>query len=125
MALNILIVDDSKLVPAVIKQTLEMVQIETDSCYQAKNGQEGLEILRNHKIDLVFSDIHMPIMDGVEMIDTMRKDETLKDIPVIVVSSEGSQQRIDYLKNIGIKSFIQKPFTPESISEAIETVMGS
>ncbi len=124
MALKILIVDDSRLVPAVISQTLEMAQVEVEELHKAGNGQEGLEILRAHPVDLVFSDIHMPVMDGVAMIDAIKNDENLKEIPIIVVSSEGSQQRLDYLKNIGIKAFIQKPFTPEAISEAIELVMG-
>ncbi len=124
MPLNILIVDDSKLVHAMIAQTLEMANVEIQEVLHAMNGKEGLEVLHNHSIDLVFSDIHMPVMDGIEMIETAFRDENLKSIPIIVISSEGSHKRIDELKHFGVKHYIRKPFTPEMINEVIQQVMG-
>ncbi len=124
MSINILVVDDSKLVHAMIEQTLEMAGIEIAQHYKAMNGAEGLAILRSHPVDLIFSDIHMPEMDGVEMIRTMMKEESLKIIPIVVISSEGSKKRIDELKEIGVQHFIRKPFTPEIISEVVLEITG-
>ena len=123
MSMNILVVDDSKLALAVMDQTLEMVEIDLNELYKASNGKEGLEVLHAHPVDLVFSDIHMPVMDGVEMIGAMQEDERLKNIPVVVISSEGSLKRIEELKKKGIKSFIRKPFTPEMVADVIAQVM--
>lgn len=124
MALKILIVDDSKLVHAMIAQTLDMSGVEIDEVCHAMNGKEGLEKLRSQSLDLVFSDIHMPVMDGIEMIERIRQDENLRHIPVVVISSEGSHKRIDDLKHFGVQHFIRKPFTPEMINDVIHEVMG-
>ncbi|MEW6234413.1 MAG: response regulator [Candidatus Omnitrophota bacterium] len=124
MSLSILVVDDSRVVHAVIAKTLEMAEIPVKKIFDAMNGKEALDILRSNPIDLVFSDIHMPIMDGVEMIENMWADDQLKKIPVVVVSSEGSQTRVKELVNFGVKSYIRKPFTPEMIREVVDKVMG-
>lgn len=123
MTLNILIVDDSKLVRAMIRQSLEMAQVQFVSIEEAGNGLEGIDALRKHSADLVFCDIHMPEMDGIAMIEAMQKSETLKSIPVIVISSEGGKQQIEHLERLGIQSYIRKPFTPEMVSEAVERVL--
>ena len=124
MPLNVLIVDDSKLVHAMIAQTLEMADVEIQEVLHAMNGKEGLDILRRQPIDLVFSDIHMPVMDGIEMIEAAFQDEKLRSIPIVVISSEGSHKRIDELKNFGVKHYIRKPFTPETINEVVKQEIG-
>jgi len=124
MSINILVVDDSKLLHAMIEQTLEMADIEIAQHYKAMNGAEGLEILLSQPVDLVFSDIHMPEMDGAEMIKAMQKEKNLKNIPIVIISSEGSHKLIDELKDIGVQYFIRKPFTPEKISEVIKKLTG-
>jgi two-component system chemotaxis response regulator CheY len=105
MALNILIVDDSVTVRAVITKTLQIAEVPVNQIYEAENGQVALEVLKNNWIDLVFADINMPVMTGVEMI-------------------EGSATRIDALKEKGISAYIRKPFTPEVLKEVIERVTG-
>ena len=74
-------------------------------------------------IDIVILDINMPIMNGEEMIDEMQQDSEIKDIPVIVISTEGSSTRIERLKEKGAR-FIKKPFTPEIIRDTIYEVTG-
>lgn len=124
MALNILIVDDSITVRAVIAKTLQIAEVPVNELHEAENGQVALEILKNHWIDLVFADINMPVMTGVEMIERMNEDGLLKSIPVVVVSTEGSATRIDSLKEKGISAYIRKPFTPEALKEVIERITG-
>ena len=124
MAYNILIVDDSETVRAVISRTLEMAGAPISNIYEAANGEEALRLLREHWIDLVFSDINMPVMTGVEMIEHMQHDDLLKTVPVVVVSTEGSKTRIDNLMNKGVKAYIRKPFTPEKLKEILDSLLG-
>ncbi|MCK5683774.1 response regulator [bacterium] len=115
MKLNILIVDDSSTVRSVLKKTLDLAKIPTATIHEAENGRDALKILDENWIDLVFADINMPIMGGIEMVENMAKSGLMKTIPVIVVTTEGSQTRIDQLKEKGIRGYIRKPFTPESV----------
>ena len=125
MAYNILVVDDSVTTRAVIKKTIGIAGVEVNELFQAGNGKEALEILRENWIDVIFSDINMPIMGGVEMIEKLSEDGLLKTIPVIVVSTEGNRTRIEQLKSKGICAYIRKPFTPEMIKNVVDEVMGS
>lgn len=121
MEISILIVDDSSVMRLMIVKTIQLSGIPVREIYQAANGQEGLNTLNQRRIDLVIADINMPVMSGEEMIDKMCDDVNISNIPVIVVSSEGSEKRIDRLKSKGVK-FIQKPFSPEEIRNTINTI---
>jgi two-component system chemotaxis response regulator CheY len=124
MALNLLIVDDSETVRAVLAKTLQLSGISVGELHKAANGKEALEILKDHWIDLIFSDINMPVMGGMEMIQQMQQDDVLKTIPVIVVSTEGSMTRIEQLKAQGVRAYIRKPFTPELVRAVVEDIIG-
>jgi len=123
MALNILVVDDSAVMRKMIIKTMGMCGIPIGEIKQAANGREGLEELGKSWVDIVILDINMPIMNGEEMIDEMQQDSEIKDIPVVVISTEGSSTRIDRLKEKGAR-FIKKPFTPEIIRDTIYEVTG-
>lgn len=123
MALNVLIVDDSATVRSVIAKTLELAELPIREVYEASNGAEALLVLEDHWVDLVFSDLNMPVMDGVALVEKMAEDDLLKTLPVIVVSTEGSATRIEQLKDKGIRAFIRKPFTPEMLRETVESVL--
>ncbi len=124
MLYNILIVDDSRTTRAVISKTLNLAGLPINELYEAENGKVALEILGKKWIDLVLADINMPEMDGVEMVDRMSKDGLLRTIPVVVVSTEGSQTRIEEMRSKGVKAYIRKPFTPEVIKGIVEDILG-
>lgn len=124
MALNVLVVDDSATVRSVIAKTLRLAEVPINELHEASNGEEALVVLKDQWIDLVFSDLNMPVMDGMALVDRMSSDEILKAIPVIIVSTEGSTTRIEELKLKGISGFIRKPFTPEQVREMIDSVLG-
>lgn len=125
MAYNILIVDDSSIIRKVLIKTFGMTEIPVENFYQAENGKVGLDLLKEHWIDVVFLDINMPVMNGIEFMEHLRKDEKLKDTPVIVVSTEGSKERKDLFINSGVKAYLRKPVTPEDLVETIVSVLGS
>ena len=124
MDLNILVVDDSQMVRAVIAKTLQLSQVPVKELFQAANGKEALDILGDNWIDLVFADINMPVMTGVEMIEIMHKDGLLQTVPVIIISSDGSSTRMDQLKAKGVTAYIRKPFTPELLKSVVDDILG-
>ena len=124
MAYNILVVDDSKTIRAIIVKILKLTKLELGQIFEAENGKDALDCLSDNWIDLILSDLNMPVMSGIEMVSEMAKDGLLKDIPVVVISTDGSVKRIEELKEKGIREYIRKPFTPESLSEVIDRVLG-
>ena len=123
MSLNVLVVDDSSVVRAMIIKTLQMAGVPLGDVHQAGNGREGLEVLDKNWIDLLFVDINMPVMNGEEMIEQIRANPEWQDLPIIVVSTEGSETRIERLQRKGAK-FIHKPFAAETVREIVTQLTG-
>ncbi len=119
MAYTLMIVDDSSVVRAMIKKVLGLTNLELNPLIQAENGQEALNQLQDNWVDLIFLDINMPIMNGIDFMEKLRQDDTYKTTPVIIVSTEGSQERLKKLEDLKIESYLRKPVTPEGITEAV------
>jgi two-component system, chemotaxis family, chemotaxis protein CheY len=124
MAFNILLVDDSLTVRAVIAKALQLAGVDIGSLYEAGNGAEALEVLDREWVDLVFADISMPVMTGEEFVEQLHESGVIEELPVVIVSSAGSEPKIQRLKELGIRDYIHKPFTPEQIREVVDKVMG-
>ena len=124
MSYNILIVDDSKTIRSVIKKTLDIADVPVGDLYEAENGKEALDVMNSNWIDLIFADINMPVMTGIEMIKKMSEDNTLDKTPVIIVSTDGSKTRIDELLELGVKAYLRKPINPEELRNIVKEVMG-
>jgi two-component system chemotaxis response regulator CheY len=124
MGYNILIVDDSATTRAMIRRALQLAQLPIGQLYDAANGADALDILTCLKVDLVLADLHMPQMTGAEMTQRMRADPTLHDTPVIVISAEPSDQKLESLKKDGVQACIRKPFTPEAVRDTIVRIIG-
>ncbi len=124
MAFNILIVDDSAIIRKMVERTIRISSVPVAEMYQAANGKEGLEIIGKNWIDIVLADINMPVMDGMTMLETMHEDEMMRHIPVVIVSTEGSETKIERLWQKGMKAFVKKPFMPETIREVMREVLG-
>jgi two-component system, chemotaxis family, chemotaxis protein CheY len=120
---NILIVDDSRTIRAVISKTLEIADVPTANVWEAGNGLEALEILRKEWVDIVFADINMPEMNGIELVEQMSTEGMLETVPVVIVSTEGSRQRIEELRSKGVKAYLRKPFAPESLKNVIDEIL--
>jgi two-component system chemotaxis response regulator CheY len=124
MAFNILIVDDSLPMRSVIKKTIKVSGFKVGQVFEAPDGRAALDILKEQWLDLVLTDYHMPDMNGLELVETMKKDELLKAIPVVVITTEGSQQKHEEFIEKGAAGFIKKPFTPEEIREKLNQILG-
>ena len=124
MGYAILIVDDSSVTRAVLKKTIQMTGADATEFFEASDGQEALAILSEKKVDLILADLNMPKMNGLEMTDKILGNERTASIPIIVVSTEASAARIKLLREKGVKGYVHKPFTPESIRNVLEEVFG-
>jgi len=125
MAYTILVVDDSATMRALIKRTLTMSGLEIARLCEAGSGKQALDLLAQESVDLILADINMPEMSGLEMAERVLANPATCRIPVVVVSTEASQTRIQELKTIGVKGFIHKPFTPEQIRDVVVEILGA
>jgi two-component system, chemotaxis family, chemotaxis protein CheY len=124
MSFNVLIVDDSNSMRAVIKKIVTISGFQMDKCLEAENGRKAMELLAHSWVDVIVSDINMPEVNGLELLDQLAKNETLKEIPVIMITTEGSDQRMKEAFARGAKGFIKKPFLPEEIKKVLYEVIG-
>ncbi len=124
MSFNVLIVDDSISMRAVIKKIVTISGFQMDSCLEAGNGREAMELLATNWVDVIISDINMPEVNGLELLDQLKKNDTLKEIPVIMITTEGSSERMEEAFGRGAKGFIKKPFLPEEIKKVLYQVIG-
>lgn len=125
MTYNILIVDDSVIMRAMIARTLRLSGMPLGELFHAGDGRAGAALVRQHRIDLVVTDLNMPVMDGDAMIDELRADPHTADLPVVVVSSDASESRRERLTARNIP-FVQKPFARELLSDIIlKTLRGT
>lgn len=122
MSLNVLVVDDSDVIRTMILKTLRLADVPVAAAFEASNGREALGIIDANWIDLVLADINMPIMDGVEMLRRLRADKRHAELPVIVVTTEGSMERVAELEDAGVSAYVRKPFTPETIRNVVDNI---
>jgi two-component system chemotaxis response regulator CheY len=124
MAFNVLIVDDSATTRGMVRKVLGISGLPVGEVWEASNGREGLERMREHWVDLVLADLNMPDMNGMEMIDHMKSDPLLAKLPVVVVSSEGDRTVLDSLQARGVREVVRKPFQAPLLREVVERVLG-
>ena len=124
MSLNVLIVDDSSVGRMMVAKALRLSGVDIGEVHQAGDGQQGLDAMASTWIDVVFADINMPVMNGEEMIEHIRENPAWADTPIVVVSTEGSQTRIERLEQ-KVARFIHKPFTPETVRDMIKEILGN
>jgi len=119
-----LVVDDSLPMRAIIIRTIKASGFMETDFLQAGNGEEALEVLGNEWVDLVITDYNMPDMNGMELIQKMKKDDILQAIPVLVVTTEGSRQKVEAFIQEGAAGYVKKPFTPETIRFELTKILG-
>ncbi len=117
---RILIVEDSTMVRITVKRTLLSVDFAVE---EAKDGQEGLDkaLQSEQPFDLILTDLNMPNMDGLTMIQKLRETEAYADTPIVMLTTESGEDKKSMGHNSGISAWLVKPFQPDSL---IETVGG-
>lgn len=123
MAYKILIVDDSAVTRMVLKKTIEMTDVQIQEIFEAGNGYEALNLLSDHSVDLILADINMPEMNGMEMAAAILANPVTANVPVVIISTHTEDARINELRSQGIKAYIHKPFTAETIRDILSEIL--
>jgi two-component system chemotaxis response regulator CheY len=122
MLKRVLIVDDSPVMRSFVRRTLMVAGLPISECLEAGNGQEALSRLSDGAVDLILTDINMPVMDGQGFIASLKSDPKLDKIPVVVVSTDSTHQRVGELLKLGASGYIRKPFPPEKMCEVLSGI---
>jgi two-component system chemotaxis response regulator CheY len=124
MAFIILIVDDSPAMRRVVRRVVDLSGFEIERYLEAGDGIEALTVLRAERVDLIVTDINMPVMDGEQLLLAIRNDASLAEIPVLVVSTDQSAARVQDMMAHGANGYISKPFMPAALSEQMYKLLG-
>ncbi len=119
MAMDVLIVDDSAAIRKILQRVLRQTEMPIGNIHEAGDGVEALAMLSANKVGLVLSDINMPNMDGLEFLSKLKADAANKDLPVIMITTEGNQNKVMEAVNLGASGYVRKPFTTEQIKEKL------
>jgi two-component system chemotaxis response regulator CheY len=117
-AISILIVDDSAMMRTMIKRAVKLSGAEIGSVFEAANGLEALATLEAQKIDAVFTDLNMPVMNGTELLREMLV-RGWSHILRVIVSTDGSAARHEEVRDLDVRMYIDKPFAPEVIRDVL------
>ncbi|RDE08095.1 response regulator [Pelagibacterium lacus] len=118
--MRVLTVDDSRTILAMLHHTLTNAGFEV---IQAENGQVGLDMLGRQEVDVVITDINMPVMDGIEFIRNVRATGRHQSLPILILTTETSQDKRDQGRAAGGTGWIVKPFDPEKLISVINKVV--
>lgn len=123
MALNVLIVDDSAAIRKILQRVLRQTEVPLGEILEAGDGVEALDLMKTQNVGLVLSDVNMPNMDGLQLLAEIKGREELKSIPVVMITTEGSQNKVLEALNLGASGYVRKPFTAEQIKEKLVGVV--
>jgi two-component system, chemotaxis family, chemotaxis protein CheY len=119
MPVRVLIVDDSSVMRKIVERSLRQAGIELTQVLEAGNGAEALATLQASPVDLIRRDINMPVMDGLEFIKQLSGVVNAKGVPVIMITTEGSEAHVVQALSCGARGYIRKPFTAEQVKTQV------
>ena len=119
MSLNVLIVDDSSAIRKILQRVLRQVEAPIGDIFEAADGVEALAVLETQKVAFVLSDINMPNMDGLQLLSEIKSRAEFKALPVVMITTEGAQNKVLEAVSLGAAGYVRKPFTPEQIKEKL------
>ena len=119
MAVDVLIVDDSVAKRKVLQRALRQAEVPLGEVHEAADGVEALEKLKTVKVALILAEINMPNMDGLELLSRLKAHPEWKDLPVIMVTTEGGQSKVMKAAQLGAAGYVRKPFSTEQIKLAL------
>jgi two-component system, chemotaxis family, chemotaxis protein CheY len=123
MPICALIIDDSSVMRKIVERSLRQAGINLTQVFEAGNGAEALAVLQVNRVDLILCDVNMPVMDGLEFIKQLPGVANAKDVPVVMITTEGSEHHVVQALSSGAKGYIRKPFTPEQVREHVVPVL--
>lgn len=123
--MRVLIVDDSSVMRKIVERALRQAGLDSLVVVEAGTGAEGLEVLKTQQVQLILSDINMPMMDGLEFLRQIRAQKLATGVPVVMITTESSEEHVKQAILSGAQGYIRKPFTAEQVKERVLSLLAS
>jgi two-component system chemotaxis response regulator CheY len=120
---TLLIVDDSTAIRKILLRVLNQTGLPLGQVHEAGDGKQALELMGLHEISLVLSDINMPNMDGIELLRAVRASEQWRTVPVVMITTEGGQAKVQEAIELGAASYVRKPFSAELLRDKLAALL--
>ena len=123
--MNLLIVDDSLTMRNMIKRVLGMTGLRVGEVYEAGNGREALDVLETHEVEVLLTDINMPVMTGTELLRVVAANPRWRSLRRVIISTDGSTARREEVAGLHVRCYLEKPITPEIVRDVLTAVADS
>jgi two-component system chemotaxis response regulator CheY len=117
--IRVLIVDDSSVMRKIVERSLRQAGLDSMKVLEAGSGVDGIEALKGNAVQLILSDINMPSMDGLEFLRQIRAQNLAPGVPVVMITTESSEEHVKQAILSGAQGYIRKPFTAEQVKERV------
>jgi two-component system, chemotaxis family, chemotaxis protein CheY len=119
-----LIIDDSSVMRKIVERSLRQAGVDLEKVWEASNGAEALISLQSNAVDIILCDINMPVMDGMEFVRQVSTVKSARGIPIVMITTEGSESHVVEALSSGARGYIRKPFTPDQVKEHVLPLLG-
>jgi two-component system, chemotaxis family, chemotaxis protein CheY len=123
MESDVLVVDDSAAIRKILTRVLRQTGMAIQTIHEAGDGQEALALMAQHRIDLVLSDINIPKMDGLQLLASLKASPQWRNIPVVMITTEGGETKVADAVRLGAAGYVRKPFTADQIKEKLVGIL--
>ncbi len=123
MDVDILVVDDSAAIRKILQRVLRQTGMSIGTIHEAGDGQEALEVLKSHPVQLVLTDINMPKMDGLQFLAAVKASAEWRGVPVVMITTEGGETKVAEAVKLGAAGYVRKPFTADQIKEKLAGIL--
>jgi two-component system chemotaxis response regulator CheY len=123
MESDVLVVDDSAAIRKILQRVLRQTGMAIRTIHEAGDGQEALEVLGGQQVDLVLTDINMPRMDGLQLLGALKSSPAWREIPVVMITTEGGETKVAEAVKLGAAGYVRKPFTADQIKEKLAGIL--
>ncbi len=123
MDVDILVVDDSAAIRKILQRVLRQTGMSIGNIHEAGDGQEALEVLKSHPVQLVLTDINMPKMDGLQFLAAVKASAEWRGVPVVMITTEGGETKVAEAVKLGAAGYVRKPFTADQIKEKLAGIL--
>ncbi len=120
---DVLVVDDSAAIRKILTRVLRQTGLAIQTIHEAGDGQDALALMAQHRIDLVLSDINMPKMDGLQLLASLKASPQWRNIPVVMITTEGGETKVAEAVKLGAAGYVRKPFTADQIKEKLVGIL--
>ena len=117
--MRILIVDDSSMMRALIKRVVLLTNVPVEEILEAGDGAEALSLLESHDVQLLLTDINMPVMNGADLLRRVAGDDRWRHLTRVIISTDGSTARREEAAELSVRCYLKKPFSPEVLRDVL------